>query len=471
MIAEDQAPRPLLPGQGRIAILVLAALGWLANGRLQDGADPTTVLAGTATMILAAFTGLHWKAHRKGTSAMPLIPIVAILHGIYFGLPVLLGDPGEWNGRAVEPNAIREAALIGMLGLPSFLLGVRFLQRLSVPEPLVLTVPRQRLTSLSVALIAIGLASRWSNEFASLLAPLGQIRDVIEGFVLIGMGLLWFRFLKEGLPLTLHLVLWGLALPAAVLESLSSGSVANLGYVALFMMMVTWGSGRRVSLLLILVVGLFAGAMRSAAEEFREFAWRTEAGRSMSSVEKTKLFLDIAVKRTGNSDPVEQAGDLLRRRTNHLGMLGHVVELTGDEVPYWRGETIRRIPMDLVPRVIWPDKPGKRLGQDFGHRYHILDPADRETSVNLPMIVELQANFGAAGAILGMGFIGMAFGLFLRLFNRPGRGVGTLVIGAFISSRIVNIESDIGLVLGAVPHTAIGLYVLFRFAGRTPSSP
>ncbi len=130
--------------------------------------------------------------------------------------------------------------------------------------------------------------------------------------------------------------------------------------------------------------------------------------------------------------------------------LAEVLRDTPDHVPYWGGATLYTMLFKPIPRLLYPGKPVEDTGQTFGHRYGVLDPADFLTSFNFPQLVELYANFGVLGVLLGMTLYGMIYRATLQSFVHPRMGLGGLIAAAFISVKFLNIESSAGLVLGGV---------------------
>jgi ABC-type antimicrobial peptide transport system permease subunit len=123
-----------------------------------------------------------------------------------------------------------------------------------------------------------------------------------------------------------------------------------------------------------------------------------------------------------------------------------------------------------VPRFVYPDKPERTLGQEFGHRYDILDVNDLVTSINFEQLVEMYANFGAWGVILGMAIVGLLYRVLRRFI---GTGERATLIGAKIYVGMLAIESDFSLVHGAVIQQIIVFYLFLRLIDRpdvrTPS--
>ena len=108
---------------------------------------------------------------------------------------------------------------------------------------------------------------------------------------------------------------------------------------------------------------------------------------------------------------------LIHRLSRHL-LLAKVVEHTPSSVPYWYGETYKLTLTNLVPRIIWPEKPREVAGQKFAHRYEMIAPENTATAINLPWIVEMYANFGQMGVIIGMVLTGGLLALLSVFFNR-----------------------------------------------------
>ena len=60
-------------------------------------------------------------------------------------------------------------------------------------------------------------------------------------------------------------------------------------------------------------------------------------------------------------------------------------------VPFWDGYSIKYY-IKLIPRILWKNKPGDNLGNEFGHRYNVLTKdnsktilKDTNTSWNIPV--------------------------------------------------------------------------------------
>jgi len=69
--------------------------------------------------------------------------------------------------------------------------------------------------------------------------------------------------------------------------------------------------------------------------------------------------------------------------------------------------------LGLIPRFLWPGKPGFHYGTDFGHAGGFLSPGDWQTSVSVTFFGESYLNFGVAG-VLPLVMMGLIFGAIYR---------------------------------------------------------
>lgn len=102
-----------------------------------------------------------------------------------------------------------------------------------------------------------------------------------------------------------------------------------------------------------------------------------------------------------------------------------------------------------------PEKPLEVSRPTFGHRYALISAENLNTSINMPQFVELYANFGLPGVLIGMFLFGLLYRLVLEMYVDPGMGLGAVVGVVYIASRMWDVGSATSLVLGAVPWAMI----------------
>jgi hypothetical protein len=203
-------------------------------------------------------------------------------------------------------------------------------------------------------------------------------------------------------------------------------------------------------------------AMRGAMNEWRRQVWHSID--FVSPVEQSRrmaVILTRDVSDMGATSVVSRGWLLVKHRSANADLLADVVRRTPDPVPFWDGATFESLEGALIPRIIWPDKPTKTLGQDFGHRYDYLSHTDLHTSVDLPVLIEFYINFGEDGVICGMFIVGLIWAGLERIVNRPGQSYLVTAAGVPLLSQLCIIECDFSMQYGGLIMQCLAFALLF----------
>jgi hypothetical protein len=183
--------------------------------------------------------------------------------------------------------------------------------------------------------------------------------------------------------------------------------------------------------------------------KFRAVAW--VPGINMGLVERSQLYYDLISDGFKTDDRFYyDSFQSTVQRMNQIPTMATVELLTPSTIPYWQGATYADLYWSLIPRFLYPDKPGKTLGQDFGHRYGLLDKWDRTTSYNFPQVVEFYANFGVWGVAIGMFLLGVLQRFVYHIFTAPDAHASVALFATIILARCCSIDSDLSLVYGGL---------------------
>jgi hypothetical protein len=217
-------------------------------------------------------------------------------------------------------------------------------------------------------------------------------------------------------------------------------------------------------------------SIRGVMQAWREQVWWGE--RSVGPLEQSQILLLLlkrSIESEGISGTVQNGWQVIAHRSANNELLADVIRRTPSEIPYWDGYTYHSLVGVLVPRVVWPDKPTKTLGQDFGHRYSYLGDNDLSTSLNLPVLVELYANFGEVGVVVGMFLVGVIFAV-VNLCNLPRQNILMTAALAPLLAQLFVMECDLSQQFGGLIMQFASLFCLaqlfLRLHGpkrRTPS--
>jgi hypothetical protein len=234
---------------------------------------------------------------------------------------------------------------------------------------------------------------------------------------------------------------------------------------AMFLFVYVSERGKLPKALIVTSIFLLIPALGVKHQYRQTIAEHTEYG----TLEKLGAFggLMSGVFAGGNKVDLAAADEVAEDRIDHLSTFSYVIATTPAVIPYWNGETYKDFFWSFVPRVLVPSKPKKTLGQDYGHRYLILDKRDHITSINLEQTVEMYANFGLLGVIVGMFVMGLLYRAIYETLGSPIGDGGTLV-AACLFRLLLNIESDFSLVFGGVVQQAVLLHIVLYLLARAP---
>ncbi|MGI8839001.1 MAG: hypothetical protein ACR2H4_20540 [Pyrinomonadaceae bacterium] len=390
------------------------------------------------------------------------------MYAIYYASPVFMLDDYVFRNHGTE-EGMTASLWIALVG--ACLLLVTFY---NLPHRIGGLLPQfradlqpSRARILAIIVGLVGLFVTWNVDYQSSLS-FAAMRDFISRWSILGIAVLYVLHLRGQLKLTTKLFLGGILLPLVLVMDLGTGLLSFAMRDLLVLFFIYWKVRGRPPMKAIILLVLIFAPLVAVKEQFRDTAWYG-AHADDTAIEKGLIYL-----RLGNTQVMENSEDAYRnsldrtsKRVAALQTLAFVVEDTPEIVPYWNGETYTTIFTGFIPRFLWPDKPQKTLGQDFGHRYNILDDHDFATSWNFPQLVELYANFGWLGIILGMPFIGLLYRVLYNVFNHPNSGDGGAVISAIIFTGLMNIESDFSLVFGGLIQVCILYIIMLRSMGRS----
>ena len=406
------------------------------------------------------------------------------VYALYYALPVLsveryarlfysTADYTFHADSGLLPDEILEhALLLALAGLC-----VLFLAYYWIARPLERLLPRLNMKWTNVRKLRLtcmlfgilGLGAYYIRLVAPISLQMTQFVLLLSDVCFVAVTALFMLQLKRKLPPSWVLFLWGGLIIPRVLLGFGTGGVAH-GVDIVLLLLVTLTTIRQkvpVAALLLGTVLLFISL--PVKQEVRNRTWIGSDAKK-SPVEKSGIYLDVLADfLSGKGIPFSDGMQIGIQRIGQILTLADVVALTPSVVPYWMGETYYPLLWKPIPRFLYPDKPMEQSGQDFGHRYKFLSTTDGDTSYNLPQLVEFYANFGSIGVIIGMFLLGLIYRSIDYMCFHNDSGMGALVAGLYILSKLLLIESALSLVLGGVVWGAV-LLTLFHLVVKATSA-
>ena len=452
-----------------IAMVPLAALGIPSEIPMES-----RVLASILWVLCLVPAWHYLQLPERRRPPIPFLPLVGGVYLFYFPLHVVLGQSSVNYLFRLEPafDYARpvQFALAGWVALLIGYYGGAGL-RLNSPFRQVRPTDLGTLRTWGKLLLWGGLVFDAARQVVPIPVVLRGLLYFTSMFSLLGIALLTILSVQKRLSRRERWALYaGIALTA--LLRAGSGLVSNVVILALTIFLAVWAGGGRLGVRWILIAALSVAAMigmRSVMMEYRARSWFAET--QLSLVGRAMLMgqlLASKVAAEGVTATVEDGWTIVAGRSANLDLLGDVVRQTGTTVPFWGGETYLSLVGFAVPRFIWPSKPTKTLGQDFGHRYGYLDSWDTWTSINLPFLVEFYANFGEVGVLVGMVIVGLLYRLLDNDLNRAGQPLQVTICSLALLVPLLNIESDFSLVFGGLFMNGVALWALLVALSQLP---
>lgn len=473
---------PHVRGGGRFAPLaVLGGAVIFAGLLLQVPGDVPDVIRirGAVLWVLYLLPTAYYVAQPAGQrTPVPTIAILGFVHAIYYAFPPLVGivniayrpeagglipiiDPGRDLPAALDLAEWGWLALIAGYACSALLIPMRPASRhpLRVARLLPLL---WLIASIGLAMEAIGTFSRVPVIFGG---TVGLFRAAGQFALTVLLALRTRGLLSRG---------QAAAMTACIVVQLillaMTGSMANPMLFGLILSFGFWIAGGRLNgklVAAIIAAALIGIVLKGVAADYRRQTWwvATELTPAQEAAVMATL-LQRQVDEVGATGAVARGFQASMRRSATLDLMADVVRRTPREIPYWNGHTYGSLVGAFVPRFLWPTKPTKDVGNQFGHRYAYIGWYDRHTSVNMPYLLEFYANFGFGGVVAGMFITAWIIRLLEAAVNRPGSGMLRSTAALMIIHPIFLIESDFSLVFGGLLMNGVALWVIVRALER-----
>jgi hypothetical protein len=224
---------------------------------------------------------------------------------------------------------------------------------------------------------------------------------------------------------------------------------------------------KEIPLISIILISLLAIFFHSIKYELRKLTWNEKI--KLGCIEKIFILKSVAVN-FDYKDKIKTDStsyyDLNTIRLFHsINSLNIISKLTPDIVPFFQGNSYKMIYSKFIPRDFWDNKPEDIQGNFWGHRYLVLNPEDKTTSWNFPVLNEFYANFGMMGVIFGMFFLGFFTKLLLlKLWTKNSSNIEMLTSSVIIFNLFF-LENNLSQILGKIINQFIffNIFIFFLY--------
>lgn len=457
-----------------IYVLICTSLIYLAfHGIFIRKYDAISNLQAAYATIIVALSLLPavitFLSKREG-GLIPIMPLHGLFYALTFGLPVFFID-----AQSVQPlpefgerigwiengeDKLSKVLVITIFGQVFLYLGYYIFGWLS-----------DGLKPIKAREVTIGRQIKFAwllffcyvlFQFFPKLRTLPSVDQLMMPLCYMSIGILTLLALNRKLH-HLHLIFFTLAVVFVVSNLLLSGSLAPIILFLVFLGIIYWNKKRTLPWAFIVLCILITVILNPVKSKFRTHTWYAQDG-SVTYYDKAILLGRVVKEHYADSSVLEKVNSDkgVVNRLAHISTFAYVAAVTPDSVPYWSGDSYQTLWTSFIPRIFWPGKPQSTIGQDFGHRYGLLQTYDMGTSMNLPWIIEFYANFGLWGVLTGMFFTGVFFRILLQKLKVSVDNPIAHVLAVTITFSLFYAESNFALMVGGI----LPIFIVFMALAR-----
>jgi len=411
---------------------------------------------------------------------VPVWTLVCVAHFVFYGVAIfgaLRNSPSVFDHRSDLPDSVLTAAmLVGLLGLLSMGAGRQAAMHFARPKAL-------RLPFLEIS------ASTPSRIQVLLL--IGTVVNVFGvpffGTVVWNISVIIFSALPLAAFLWLILVRHSrklsqldLLLVAAFLSTrMVSGARfnASLGTIVAPLLLIGVAEvslKRKLPWLMITVVACVILFLQPGKGRIRHEMNRGQVGEGV--MDAAVRWFDVSILEWENvlagTSPLDKQLTTTSSRSSLLTMTGVILEKTPEIVPYQLGTSYPLLIKNLIPRVLWPEKPSANLANQFFQVEYGVTDRNNLNAVSIACGFEAEGymNFGWLGVVAVGLIVGFVLGLYELAFFSVGSSLTAIAVGLAMLPGFLTIESQLVQYLGGILQLVFASVVIFHQAKGTRSS-
>jgi hypothetical protein len=443
------------------AVAAFAVTSVLLGSLVADQIDDFIAFA----MIVAAgvLPSALWVA--VGGRGIPIIPVIALGHIVYFALPILRGSPAELGYDDAE--TLRAAFAVSLF-LVSATLASQFITLRARREPDAHVDPSdgRELAQLMLGGLVVGIAYQvglfvgalnWLGYYSGLARAVAltlvsaacYLLGVAGGRRQLSRGVLIAATI--GLFINVVMTWMSLFLVGGIFFLLSVG----LGYAI---------SSARIPWRTALIGFVAVGVLHAGKQDMREKYWEERSNYSeYTSLPSLPIFMSEWVSAGVASILSGEVGKDISQRASLVWILLHVQRVAPTPIPFLDGATYALLPQMLVPRFLDPDKIPSQAGMNMLNvHFGILTEEDTQhTAVGWGPLAEGYGNFGYIG-VAGAGFIIGVLGGALTLWSAGAPAVSLAALFAIAAMlQMANLEADMAYLFTSLIQSFVGVVIYF----------
>ncbi|MHB8216516.1 MAG: hypothetical protein ACYDDS_10595 [Candidatus Sulfotelmatobacter sp.] len=433
---------------------------------------PTEFFFVCVLLAITIHAYISWS--RERTTRIPVWALVCAAHFVFFGVAIfgaLRQSPSVFDhGSDLPDSVLTKAMLVGIVGLCSMAAGRMAARHLFSQKTFQL--PFLETTAVTPArietLLLLGIVV---NLFG--VPFFGTVVWNISTIVFSALPLaafLWLVLVRRFRRLSQLDFLLATAFLAtrAISGARFSASLGTIVVPVLLIGVAEVSLKRKLPWPIITAVACLILFLQPGKGVIRREMSRGEVGVGMTDA--VVRWVDVSISSWGDvfsgRAPLDEQLSATSSRSSLLTMTGLILEKTPETVPYQLGTSYPLLIKNLIPRVLWPDKPSVNLANQFFQVEYGLTDRQSLTSVSIACGFEAEGymNFGWIG-ILAVGVVvGFAVGIYELAFFSAGSSVTAIAVGLALLPGFLTIESQLVQYLGGILQLAFAAAIVFHQA-------
>ena len=434
--------------------------------------ETSAVVYAFLLLIIPWGSYLYWQQGRR--DRLPLFAMVSGAYWVNFALGLFWGQrtfTAALASASFTPteSAITDATWMALVGVVCLWSGMRMPMPIWDPSKLPDILDRRASWAYVRALLIAGIAFGLSPGTVWIFGAEGRQLMITLTTVVpdVAFVLLFDRYLS-GRSAPIDRVLLVTCGAARLLGGLASGWLGpTVGWGvtcgALFLLRRRKFPVIPIALTIVLILFLQVGK-----SEFRSMYWSPDQAES-GLVDRVQFWVETAASKWSDAlksgERTESLGLASQslQRASLLTQVAHVLEMTPSQVAFQEGATYRFLAVTLIPRMLWPDKPTVNDANKFYQVAYGLTTESGLDNVSIAVgsLAEGFINFGWAGVVGVMLFIGGVLGVYQRTFVVAESSTLFLAIGLTLVPGFLALESQLGQYLGGMIQQMLLTLIVF----------
>ena len=417
-------------------------------------------------ILLIHYVSIVYFFKHENNKYFPILPLITFFFFTTYTLSFFITHK-DFFFSSFDEIVLKKTIFILILGLSSLFLGYIFADKLFTRRKkklfyFNLIKNKQQLVILIASTIIMFLI--YYDDLCFSFISFSFVKQLKEPLILFNFGLFLTIILKSNKSLFLYILFIVLLLILFIFE-ISTGATVFAFYLLFFLFVIYFYLKKEIPLISIIFVSLLAIFFHSMKYELRKLTWNEKT--KLGCIEKIFILKSVATtfdyKDKVNTDNISYYDLNTIRLFHSINSLNITSKLTPDVVPFFYGNSYNIIYTKFIPRDFWKNKPEDEQGNFWGHRYMVLNPEDKITSWNFPVLNEFYANFGMIGVIFGMFFLGFFTKLLLlKLWTKNSSNIEMLTSSVIIFNLFF-LENNLSQILGKIINQFIFFNILFFF--------